>query len=347
MSEFLQSENFEGFVNEGCFDVVEAGPLHWPIHEVKIKRDKKQNIILTTICDENAESNAKEYPIGTVRVNNDVVLLRNIAGLEVRLKGVLPGEYNISPPDGAGNRKLTETSLVYSIEAKIQDIDETEYLIEWLENVDDSHFLWPDSVRKEVINTTEIRIGESDNEVILKSSDNIRSFGRNSVYIEVGGYELYLSKTIKDSDKKVKSGFILYKGRPPEKEREKIRNCLSFAIGRPFVYLGYSNISKEWALVSFKSVKGYSMGDAGMGLHTMPPCPLGKKYQREIDNMTLSRLVRALYQNYEICNFGHVSWSYWHAVCSPIHIAAVHYGASIEHCKNLILNKMVRVLAQR
>ncbi len=29
-----------------------------------------------------------------------------------------------------------------------------------------------------------------------------------------------------------------------------------------------------------------------------------------------------------------MSWSYWHAVCAPIHIAAVHYGASIEALQN-------------
>jgi hypothetical protein len=64
------------------------------------------------------------------------------------------------------------------------------------------------------------------------------------------------------------------------------------------------------------------------------PVPLGDKYENEIGHVRFSRLVNSLYSNYEVCDFDHVSWSYWHAVCAPIHIAAVHYGASIEALQN-------------
>ena len=87
-------------------------------------------------------------------------------------------------------------------------------------------------------------------------------------------------------------------------------------------------------MVSFKSISAYTMGGEAFELPTMSPVPLGDKYENEIGHVRFSRLVNSLYSNYEVCDFDHVSWSYWHAVCAPIHIAAVHYGASIEALQN-------------
>ncbi len=35
-------------------------------------------------------------------------------------------------------------------------------------------------------------------------------------------------------------------------------------------------------------------------------------------------------KEYDNLGFRHLSWLYWHAVCAPMHIAPVHFGASIE-----------------
>ena len=327
----FQSECFEDFLNDGIINVVNAGPLHEPILDFTVKRDSKLNIKITTTANHDATSNAEQHPAGTVRMNEDSIILKGLSGTKIIINGVQPHGYNISTDRKTGTQILTETSIAHSIEAKIQDSSKGKYLIEWLENVDDSYFHWPESTHKVVKEETKIIIGGKDESIILKSSDKSESFQRNCVHINNDEFELYLSTTLKKTNKqKVKPGFILYKGCPPEEVRKKVRNCLSFSLGRPLIYIGYSSFCKDWKLVSFKSINAYSIAGAAFNLHTMPPAPLGEKYQGEIDSKALSRLVNSLYTNYEMCNFGHVAWSYWHAVCAPIHIAAVHFGACIE-----------------
>jgi hypothetical protein len=72
------------------------------------------------------------------------------------------------------------------------------------------------------------------------------------------------------------------------------------------------------------------MGQAAFNIHSMPPVPLGKKYQGELDEGIVSPILLSIYRNYDQYNFGYLSWAYWHAICAPVHIAAVHFGTCIE-----------------
>jgi hypothetical protein len=62
----------------------------------------------------------------------------------------------------------------------------------------------------------------------------------------------------------------------------------------------------------------------------MPPSLLGDRAHNELSQGLVARMVNALYTHYDDLQFGSLSWAYWHALCAPLHIAAVHFGAAIE-----------------
>lgn len=326
----ITSEIFEEFINKGRFSVDEPGPLYSPIRNPEVKRDEKLNIILTTTSDGNAESSAVDHPAGTVRMNNDSIELTGIYGCKVRMNGIQPLGHTVSL-DNSGNNIRTERSSVSSIEAIIEEAGTGKYLIEWLENVDDGSYIWPDLIKTNIENNTFISIGTDSNKIEMQEKSGSRNFGRCCIYLSIEEHQFYLVSS--GEDKKsvgVKSGYILYLGTPTSESRKKIRNCLSFILGRPLIKIGYSVFDSEWQLVSFKSLSAYSMNGAAFSIDSLPPAPLGTNYQRELDSDIIARLVSSIYKNYELYNFGYLSWAYWHAVLAPIHIAAVHYGACIE-----------------
>ena len=335
----IKGEILEAFINNGNFKVDVLGPLHFPIRNLKIERDESLDLILTTTSDSNSELKSIDHPPGTVRINNDAIELTNISKSKVKMNGVQPFKYTVST-DSNGNSIRTELSSGSFVEADIRDVETGAYLIEWLENVDDKHFIWPDSIKTSTKSHTLVSIGKKPNKVEMKEEPSSEEFRSGGLFLEVGKNKLYLVNTGDDAKSVgVKSGYILYLGIPSSNERKKIRNCLSFVLGRPLIKTGYSIFNEEWLLVSFKSISAYSFGGAAFLLHSLPPYPLGENYQGEVNSNIITPLVNAIYDNYEEYKFGHLSWAYWHAVCAPVHIAAVHFGACIESLQKSYIEK--------
>jgi hypothetical protein len=65
-------------------------------------------------------------------------------------------------------------------------------------------------------------------------------------------------------------------------------------------------------------------------LHVLAPAWLGVRSHNVLDTAKVSRLVSGLYEHCDELDFGNLSWGYWHAMCAPLHIKAVHFGAIIE-----------------
>ena len=82
--------------------------------------------------------------------------------------------------------------------------------------------------------------------------------------------------------------------------------------------------------MSFKAVSAGALTESVDELNSLPPAPLGPKYEREIKREFLEKMVASLYANYDKYNLQTAFWGYWHAIAAPVHIAAVHYGAVIE-----------------
>ena len=186
----IKGEILEAFINNGNFKVYVPGPLHFPIKNLKIERDESLELILTTTSDSNSESKSIDHPPGTVRINNDAVELTNISKIKVKMNGVQPFKSTVST-DSDGNSIRTELSSIGFVEADIRDVETGAYLIEWLENVDDKHFIWPDSIKTNTKSHTLVSIGKEPNKVEMKEEPSREDFRLGGFFLEVGKNKLY------------------------------------------------------------------------------------------------------------------------------------------------------------
>jgi hypothetical protein len=285
---------------------------------------------LVTQADQNASSSAPDYPAGTVRENTDAVAFSNTAGMKIVAHGVDRRNYKRSIGGNPALGELKEEWSVHRLEGVIRDDQEPSYVIDWLANME-SAYLWPDVSEEttEVIKT--LKLSGSPEGPTLKSSSKGNGLSRNCARLRIGGYEMYLFASKGTAIQKEKSpGCLLYVGNPSADFRERIRTCLSFALGRYLVSLGCSCFSDEWKLTSFSALSPYSLGGAAFRLASMAPAPLGTQFEWEINTAVLGRFVESILAHYTALKFRSLSWAYWHAVCATSHIAPVHFGAAIE-----------------
>ena len=208
---------------------------------------------------------------------------------------------------------------------------EARYAIDWVENLPTSPFVWPDFVETKIETATTRRFGVGTDGITLFGTDLGKSSSRTAAKIVVAGTEIYVcALRRRDNDDLVKPGRIIYVGNPDEEFRKKVRIAVSFALGVYLVDLGSLVYSKDWEIISFKSRSAYSIDRKVLDLVVLPPAPMGARWQHEIDRVPSTRLVNAIFHNYEALDFGNLSWAYWRALCATPHIASVHFGAAIE-----------------
>jgi hypothetical protein len=334
----IKPDIIESFINDGHFKLNEVGPLYSPLLDLKITRDKKLKLILTTTSDPSSKAECEEHSPGTVRINQSLIQMTSISGAKVELTGIQPFNYSIST-DNNGKSTRTELSSVSKASVQIGDSESGCYLIEWLENVDDGKFFWPGSTKCESEDSNVTVIGTGPTAVKINETYTSGGSSRNCIHLSIDNTDFHLVTSGKDENSLgVKSGYILYSGVPSDDFRKKVRNCLSFIIGRLLVQTGHSVFDSDWKIVSSEAISSYSMGQAVFNLHSIPPAPLGKKFQGELDEGVLSPIFISIYRNYDKYNFGYLSWAYWHAICAPVHIAAVHFGACIESLQKSFIN---------
>ncbi len=318
-------ESFDSFTNSGLFTFSDPGPLHAPINKFTIKRDADLKLILETVSGEDAISNATSHPPGTVRLNTDTATLLSVVGTTtITLNGIQP----LGHSSALG--QLQEKSSIHQLTGRTQNQNEPKYVIDWLANVE-SCFNWPDITDYVIATTKTLTIGSGDKATTITHTSKTSGHRNNCVNLNVAGNEIFLCTSDSQSAKEIKKpGFILYIGTPTEEFREKIRVCLSLSLGVYLVHLGHSIFCKDWHLVSFEAISTYTLGGRAFEIPTMPPAPLGMKYEWEIDSDILSRMVNSIFTHYDALNIRSLNWAFWHAVCATPHIAAVHYGAAVE-----------------
>ena len=319
------------FINEGHFHVTDPGPLRAPVIDFSLRRDEGLDLILETRTAPDAKSTAPEHPGGTVRITTESAGLENIGGVKVRLTGVLPYRVRNSTNYRTGQDVHVEDAKIHALEALVLSGIEPRYTIDWLENLPISPFVWPDFVKTKTETATTRTFGLGDDGIALFSTDSGQSSSRTAAKITVAGTEIYVCALHRrDNDHLVKPGCIVYVGNPDEEVRKKVRIAISFALGVYLVDLGSAVYSEDWEIISFKSRSAYSIDRKVLDLAVLPPAPTGARWQHEIDRVPFTRLVNAVFDNYETLDFGNLSWAYWHALCATPHIASVHFGAAIE-----------------
>jgi len=328
-------ESFERILNEGTFSVTSEGPLHGPIEKFSFKRNENLEIILETTSTDisGLRPNPPRTALGTVQINTEKVELTDLSGIKATLTGVETRE-RVTKLNGQYERK--ETSAISSIKV-IKSSSESVYTIDWLTNVDNRFYLWPDLI-VDKITTSKTRTLHPD-EITLRSEEEKKNRRSGCVGITINGLKIYVGVATSRNEKNtIRKGFVLYPGTPSDGTREKIRNCLSFSLGMYLVYLGHSTFDSNWLLTSFEAISGYTL-DKDFIMPTLPPANIGSRGINELSSTSLSRMVNALYLHYDDLNFRHLNWMYWHAAYAPIHAAPVLFGATIEALQRAYLEK--------
>lgn len=326
-------ECFNEFVTNRVFSITDSGTLHGPITKFSIARDADLKLVLETTSVGYSRSRPIRPPSGTVYIATDQVKFESKFDTSAVARGVIPYSHKSSWSQELPTGETRETSSVHALEWRAQHSHEPSYTIEWLENMPGS-FIWPNFIDEETTDETRLTFRSQKEEIIISTPINTNSGSRSCVHISVDGIDLFVGALKNHNIENIKNpGFILYKGNHSEDVRSKIRDCLSFSFGTYLTYLGCTSFDDQWETVSFKAVTADALSKDDHRLNTMPPAPLGSKFEWEVAPAILERMVISLYRNYDDYNLKNALWAYWHAIAAPVHMAAIHFGAAIEALK--------------
>lgn len=315
----LDENNFDKLITENTFTIDDEN--YKDEHIIKIKRDDELNIIL------NKETVTSYKPRNR---NSNVVASMPILG-KGQARHILKNIYFYSLKESINlsynKTKINSEAFVESIEWSSETFKNSEYIVEFIDNIPINHF-WSDTVDTEITKQTNIKIG---NIKIEQIPENSFSFVR-CLNLKIDNQEVYLSRNEEKSGKEYTNGTVLYKGNPSKELRDKIRNILSFFIGRILILLEESNYDIDWNITYFKAYTPHNtMNSRAFKINTILPLPLNNELNnKKIDSKVLSKYLTSFFYNYDLCDFNHISWLYWHSQCSALHTKCGELGATIE-----------------
>ncbi len=326
---FLESEIIEYFNNQHGIEVVNADVLYNPIHSINIKRDLNLKIILETTSKADGESESISVPVGTVYTNtNEVILKDKFSERPFTLSGVNPSSWKVSI---SNNYERTELSFLDSIKSTFKTSIEEKYLIEFVSNMDIKNFILSDniSINKSITETIDIAKINFRNTL----TSGINTWG--CIQMTINDYSIWICRYTYN---KQNYQYIIYDKLILEDERRKLRDCISFILGKPIIYLGCITYTEDLEMISFELKSGYDFKGA-FDLPALPPTILNSNKSNIIDSNTFNKLLISLYANYDKYDFQHLFWMYWHASTSHFYSASIQFGGLIESLQNSYLEK--------
>jgi hypothetical protein len=335
-----QTENITDYFNDRLMQVINPGPLRGPVKKLSLRRNKKGDLILATISDGWHKEDRQGRPAGTVFQSTDTIEFRHLGGARAIASGVVPYSYRSQGSVGK-QAETTEKSSVQSIALDFHRGEQSAFLIEWVDNIA-TNFIWPDLLNQHSIEKFTETLGSQGNQLTIFGSEEEKSGGRGAMHLTIAGIELFLAKG-KTKGRKKRLGRIIYGACPSQEIRDKVRECLSFALGLPIVYYGHTEFCANWIPTRTRSVDALSIAGGVFALHEQPPFPIcDSKYGRVLDGLLVSAVTNSIFDKYDELKFRELSFAYWHAVCAPAHIAAAHFGALIEQFQRASSDEAIR-----
>jgi len=335
MKAVWEGEQFEEFLNTSMWTVSNKGPLRGPILTFSIRRTDDHQIELLTISETPFQAVQQVVgPMvtgpraGTVRPTTDVVELDGPAGT-VTFGGVVPLELRSTSDFSRQINRYEQRSLVHTIVQAPKASDVVGFQFEWINNLD-LHGPLPHQFNVEDKETSVLSFPGS------QKSFEIRSVSDGGIYgkcyrITIDDREIIVGEVPGPSDRsKQGQTFVLYQGLANQEFRRKFRECLAYVFGRPLIYLGYSLLTTDSVQCGFEVVAGFNADHARYAYVGLPPAPLFEGRFIIVNEKVTARLLKGLFAHYDALNFLHVSWLYWHGLCSALHSQAVQIGAAIE-----------------
>jgi hypothetical protein len=272
------------------------------------------------------------------------VLLKSLGGLDGELLGVIP--YSLKTRStGATDHAGREETQVHIAKTTNPKGATAAYVIDWLENLPSSPFVWPAVSRMTSKTTSKRAIALEDGITITRDSDGYRS-SHNTAKLTVDGCTFYVCALDReDQPAALKPGCIVFDGTPDDLFRKKVRTALSFALGLYLVDLGTSHYDSEWVPVTTLARSAYSLGRRAFDMGPGQLAPLGPRFLNELNSAQLTRAMTAFVAVYETLDLANLSWSYWHACAATPHIAPAHFGAAIEALQSAYIKSRPGVIA--
>lgn len=331
MREFLCESIIDAF-NDGLVAVTKGDFVRTPVTGVTLRRNDELDLIFELTSRGWSEDRPERYSAGTVRAADEVIEFRHATGWAGAARGVIERGTR-SRSKRTAEPETIETYSVHSVELNLQRQVQPSHVIEWISNIPDG-FIWTEPVRFNVVETVTKSVGFGDGEICMTGSS--KSGGRNrALHLRVSGVDLYVMRSMEPEKKDKNAGQIAYRTCPDQAFRDKVRTCLSFALGKPIVYLGHTEYCGEWIPTFMRSVDAFTVDGAVFRLHDLPPYPINKaRYANVIDQNLVNDVVNALFEKFNAIKFNALAWSYWHAMCAPLHAAAIHFGSLIEQLQN-------------
>jgi hypothetical protein len=331
MREFL-CESIIDYFNDRHWSVTTSDFIQTPVTGVSLHRNDELDLIFEFTSRGSIKEKPERYPAGTVRSVDEMVEFRHSAGWVGAARGMIElGDR--SSGEVAGEIETVQTYSAHSVELDLRRQIQPSYVIEWISNVPDG-FIWTEPVHFRIVETSTKSVGSGDGEIRMSASSETGG-GNRALHLRISGVDLYVMRSIDKNENDKKSGQIVYRGCPDQEFRDKVRTCVSFALGKPIVYLGHTEYCSEWIPTFMRSVDAFSFAGAVFKLPDLPPYPISDPtLSNLIDHKVVTDLVSSLFKNFDAIKFNDVSWSYWYAVCAPVHAAAVHFGSLIEQLQN-------------
>jgi hypothetical protein len=329
MREFL-SESIIDYFNDGHVSVTKNDFIQTPVTGVSLRRNDALDLIFEFTSRGSIKEKPERYPSGTVRSVDEMIEFRHSAGWVGAARGMIElGDRS----SGTGEIQTVQTYSAHTVELDFQRRVQPSYVIEWISNVPEG-FIWTEPVRFRVVETSTKSVGSGDGEIRMSASSESGG-GNKALHLRLAGVDLYVMRSIDKNDNDKKSGQIVYRGCPDQAFRDKARTCVSFVLGKPIVYLGHTEYCSDWIPTFMRSVDAFSLDGAVFKLPDLPPYPISLPGRSNvIDHKVVTDLASSLFENFDAIKFNEVSWSYWYAVCAPVHAAAVHFGSLIEQLQN-------------
>jgi hypothetical protein len=330
MREFLRESIFEDF-NTGLMAVTKGDFVTTPVTASKLSRNDELDLILELTSRGWSREKPERYPAGTVRAVEDVIEFQHPGGWIGTARGVVErGVQSRSKRDG--DSETIETYSAHSVELDFQRQVQPSHVIEWVSNVPEG-FIWSEPVRFQIVETATKSVGTGDAEIQMTSTFESNG-GNQALYLRISGIDLYVMHSVDGDEREKSAGQIVYRTCPDQAFRDKVRTCLSFVLGKPIVYLGCTEYCSEWQPIFMKSVDEFALDGAVFKLNDLPPYPINGKYANMIDRTLVNGIINALFEKFDAIKFNEISWSYWYAVCAPLHLKAIHFGSLIEQLQN-------------
>ncbi|WP_174492913.1 hypothetical protein [Acinetobacter sp. Marseille-Q1623] len=223
-----------------------------------------------------------------------------------------------------GSSKFTDIFIVDEI--AFEDSHEqigAEYLIEFVDNLK-VNAIFPHSMEWEEEHKRIYKLDGEDHELI-NNLVNQKYCSRNAIKFIIEEDEVSI---VKSNDKY--KAVIIYKKDVELVKREKIRKIISFILGCPLIFYGYTFLNKYMTPTS-SYIKNINDNERNqLGINFQLPTPLSLYALNIIEPNFFQNLIQEFYVKYEEYDLGNIFFTYWIAVNSNSITAAVHYGALIE-----------------